>query len=301
MRSKFLKDYDEAMPKILDIYENLKLECNESFQANGEKHWEYARDGHSSRWVEVDPKTGEASALVSNPGLSFKLSRNAGSADYTVTRIADSSPRALKSYVASIEARTLPAFAPFRAYLEKPINEFLKEKNCTIHSIAWEGQSPSRLIRVDWEITPSKPKGKTRYGKFEILPDAGWVLKSYAIYFKDGYKDQATGQTFDLGRGGDLEYQGDEDGIPLIKRATTWTSAVNKVAGPTFEVTKIVAGPVPKEEFTLASFDVVTKPVASRTPVMYPLLALSAACGVGVLLLRYLRDRASRASGRASA
>jgi len=291
----FLDDYREATKKILQVYDSIRMDCKQIDPSGVEESWKYSRRQRSTRWVKVDPKTGGASALVSDPDQSFKLSRNSGSSQYAVMRIADAAPKAMRSYVASIEARTLPAYAPYRAYLEEPIDKFLSEPRCTINSIVWEGQSPNRLIRVGWEIAPTKPNGKTRYGRFEILPDAGWVLKSYAIYFRDGYKDKATGRMSDLGRGGDLEYEGEQEGIPLIRRVSTWTSAVEKAAGPTYEVTKIEPGPIPREDFTLASFGIDTRPIAARTPVAYPLLALSAACGAGVLLLRYLWGRSARA------
>lgn len=293
-RGAFLREYRDATTKIVDVYSHLKVECTKHMADRPDEKWDYSQDGKSLRWVEVDPKTGSSSALVSHAGLSFKLTRSSSSYPYTVLGMAESNPEALRSYVVSIEARTLPAFAPYRAYLEGPAATFLSDAKCTIKSLSRQGVAPDRTIRVEWEMAPSKPGGKVRYGKFVILPDAGWVLRSYEIYFKGAVKDEETGRLIDIGRGGDLEYRGAEGGIPLIHKVTTWSSGKIRVAEAVFEVTKISSGSVRAADFTLASFGVATEPAVQSTPIMYPLLALSALCGIGAVLFRYLRNRADR-------
>jgi len=293
-RGAFLRDYRDATTKIVDVYSHLKVECTKHMADRPDEKWDYSQDGKSMRWVEVDPKTGSSSALVSHAGLSFKLTRSSSSYPYTVLGMADSNPKALRSYVVSIEARTLPAYAPYRAYLEGPAATFLSDAKCTIKSLSRQGVAPDRTIRVEWEMPPSEPGGKVRYGKFVILPDAGWVLRSYEIFFKGAVKDEETGRLIDIGRGGDLEYRGAEGGIPLIHKVTTWSSGKIRVAEAVFEVTKISSGSVREADFTLASFGVETGPAVQSTPIMYPLLALSALCGIGAVLFRYLRNRADR-------
>lgn len=292
--TEFLREYGQAVKRIREVYENVRVSCKQTDTFGKEENWDYFRNEESTCWTKIESETGASTVLVSDPNASFKLSRNSASASYSVSRIADATAKGTRAFVASVEARTLPIFAPFRAYLEEPIDQFLRKKNCKIKAVSSAGEAPNRTVRVEWEIAPTKPSGKTRFGHFEFLPDSSWVIKNYSIYFRNGYQDKQTGKVYDQGRGADLEYQGEHDGVPFIRQVKTWTSAVNRAAGPTFEVTKFVAGPVPKEEFTLAAFGIDTSPIASRTPIMYPLLGLSAACGLGVVIFRYLANRSIR-------
>ncbi len=257
-RTALLKECSAATTKILKVYEQIKLECKETKVGGVEEPWTYARDGKSTRWMTVDPKSGKSYALVADPTLSFKLHRDSAAEQYSVTRRSVAQRRSDET---SIEVRSLPAFAPYRAYLECPAATFLADPNCSILEIVVIGQAPNRIVRVDWEMNPTTPQGKVRFGTFEFLPDSAWLLKSYSIYFRGGYKDEATGQFFDTGRGAELTYEGQCDGIPLVHKVATWTSAKERAEGPAYEVTKIVSGPVPRAEFTLESFgDVITPP-----------------------------------------
>lgn len=267
-RTAFLKEYAAASARILPVYEQIRIEGklthNQSVQS-----WTYARSGASTRSVFrlVDPDTDRgASVIVADPQHSFKLSRDPKADAYRVISQARAPGAAITSYVTSTEVRTLPAFAPYRAYLERPVAEFLADQGCTIQAIARIGAAPDRIVRVDWEMAAANPKDKDRYGTFEFLPDAGWVLKSYSIYSVGAFEDPATGETFDFGRGGDLDYRGEHASVPLVQRVATWTSLKGRGEGPTYEVTRIVPGPVPKSEFAIESFPIAPPPAPAAQP-----------------------------------
>lgn len=266
-RGAFLREYAAASTKILLIYEQIRIDWEQTYDDGRQESWAFARSGPSTRLTSTELNTGRTTVIVANPQHSFNLSREPNAEVYTVNGQAKEPAATIKNFVTKIEVRSLPTFAPYRGYLETPVAEFLADQKCAIKAIALVGAAPNQIVRVDWEMAAADDKHKDRYGTFEFLPDAGWVLKSYSIYFAgEGFKDRTTGETFDLGRGADLEYRGQHDGVGLVHKVTTWTSARRRVQGPTYEVTRIVPGPVPKSEFAIESFPIVPPPAPAARP-----------------------------------
>lgn len=260
----FRRDYPAASARIVAAYEQVRIDGKQSFEDGRVEAWSFARSGRSTRFESVDATTGAGFALVADPGHSFRLDRDPGADGYAVTSqtrggVAD--PDTPK-YVDAIEARTPPAFVPYRGDFARPIAGLLADKNFAIKAIAHVGVAPDRIVRVDWELAPARPRSPASYGTFEFLPDSAWVLRSCSLYLRDQGKDPATGESLDVGRGADLEYRGEHAGIPLVRRVTTWTSARGRGTGPTYEVTRIVPGLIPRSEFAIESFPITPAPAA---------------------------------------
>jgi hypothetical protein len=251
--------------------------------------YEFSRDGDSIRLVELAGKKGGEPyyAYVVDPGLIFKLKQDTTNGPYSVTDLGKGSPSDYKSWANVVLSDAALALTPYGAYLPGSIRDLILENALKINSVQ---ESEDGTIKVDWEgVEPGLPKSR---GSFSFLPDACWAVRDYSIRYL-GRKDRLTKQAMpDLGEYGHLDYKGSDHGIPIIHKLQMWMGqGDNKVPQFLYEVNDISHELVPKDQFTLESFAVQTRPAPPQVPIMYYLLGLSALCGLMVLVLYYLRNR----------
>jgi hypothetical protein len=130
--------------------------------------------------------------------------------------------------------------------------------------------------------------------KCDFLPNKCWALAGYEMLVK---MPDAKEGSLDCGQ---LEYSGEEKGVPLLSRLEQW---VANPATPnerqdveTTSVTKIELGPTPETEFTLASYGL-TEPVleADSSTRVFWLWGNAVVCAAVGGYLIYRNYRAKRA------
>jgi len=294
-QERFLAEYPAASKKLEDYYEHVKMFFVKFDKYRGYIYdYELSRNGDSIRLVELaGKKAGEPFyAYVVDPDLIFKLKQDTANSRYSVTDLGKGSPSDYKSWANVVLSDASLALAPYGAYLPGSIRDLLAEKALKIKSVQ---ESGGGTIKVDWEgVEPGLPRSR---GSFTFLPDACWALRDYSIRYVDR-KDRRTKQAMpDLNQYGHIEYQGSDHGVPIIHKLHTWVGfGDERIPEWSYQVQDISHELVPKDQFTLASFGIRTRPAPPQVPIMYYLLGLSALCALMVLALYYLRNRSWRTS-----
>ena len=290
---RFKSEYPTANRKLQDFYSNLRMSGTETYEKDSIK-WEFLGNGQSLRSV-VEKKDGTSLVFVANKKLSFDLKKPAGSSHYAVMMMGTSKPTDFVELERAVRRRTTPANVPF-AVMSDPILRFLADKDFRLKD-AREADGPEgRVIKVDWELLVSE--GPKRVGTYDFAADGSWALRACEFYFD--HKDPASGEIWHLGQHIVVDYDGQQEGMPLVKRVRTWGSGPGGKSPETvMEVTQLALGPAPQSEFELSAFGISSEPLAEPTPVAYYLLALSALAAMMVLVFRFLQRRAERSGSPA--
>lgn len=184
--------------------------------------------------------------------------------------------------------------APFTAYLFPAAllifdddGVFSKTKRVT--DVRCYNESGERLVEMSVEGVTSYDREWS--GRFVFHRDASWALKECIFGHSDGGEAEATLHC-------QLEYNGAEDGIPLLKRATHWQeegSERRAVAMEVCNIEKIVPGPIDEAEFTAEAIGLkIGEHRASWTRRLWLLLA-----AVFLVLALIIIGRGGRRHGRA--
>lgn len=290
---EFKNEYSAASRKLRAFYSNLRMSGTETYEKDT-KNWEFCGNGQSLRSV-VQHEDGTSVVFVANENLSFDLKKPAGSSQFAVKMLGSASPAEFAELERAIRRKTTPSNAAF-AMLTDPIDNWLEDKDFRFVD-AHESNGPEgRIVKVDWKL--SAPGVSERVGTFDFAADGSWAFRAGEFHYD--HKDPNSGQVWRLGQHVVVEYDGQKDGIPLVKRVRRWGSGPGGKSPETvWEVTELVPGPVPQPEFELAAFGISTAPVGEPTPVAYFLLALSALAGLMVLVFRYLQRRTEKSSSPA--
>jgi len=292
-QERFLAQYPAASKKLEDYYRHLKIYFTRIEQNSSICDLEFSRNGDSIRVVELDGKRSEPYyAYVVDPELIFKLRQDTTKSPFFVTDLGKGGPSDYKSWANLVLSKARVAFAPYGADLTGPIRDLLTEKALKIKSVQ---ESEDGTIKVDWEgVEPGIPKSR---GSFSFSPDQCWALRDYSIRYVDRKDMRTKKPNPDFSEYAHIDYEGSDDGVPLVHRVQMWAGeGDSKHLWFTYDVQDISHELVPKDQFTLASFGIRTRPAPPPVPVMYYLLGLSAFCGLMVLVLYYLRNRSGRTS-----
>ncbi len=149
----------------------------------------------------------------------------------------------------SLPGRYKFAEAPFTAYFfpAAPLIfgdvDFLKTKRIT--DVRCHDESGERLVEISLEgVTIEDRKW---FARFVFHRDASWALKESIYGHSDVLEDEGTYHC-------QLEYDGAEDGIPLLKSASHWREIGPEqrvIMTEVCNIEKIVPGPVDEAEFTV--------------------------------------------------
>lgn len=290
---EFKNEYPAASRKLREFYSNLRMSGTETYEKDT-KNWEFRGNGQSLRSV-VERNDGTSIVFVANEKLSFDLNKPSGSSQFAVKMLGSASPAEFAELERAIRRNTTPSNAAF-AMLTDPIENWLEDKDFRFVDAHASDGPAGKIVKVDWKL--SVPGVSERVGTFDFAADGTWVLRAYEFHFD--HKDPKSGQVWRLGQQVVVEYEGQKDGIPLVKRVRSWGSGPGGKSPETvWEVTGLVPGPVPQAEFELAAFGISTAPVGEPTPVAYYLLTLSAMAGLLVLVFRYLQHRAEKSAPKA--
>lgn len=302
-KARFLAEYEPAAKKLEEFYGKVlirgrKIEKGERPGAEAISDLVFRANGPLLRLDEANHRAiGNLQAettrvRVANPRRSFALRKAPGAEAFTI----DLLDRDYRQQVKSIRANAVIPFAPFSA-LELTVAEQLRQNEFpfNVKELTRTTRDGRELVRLlyAWELPP-KPaigQGPLQYVRwFHFAPNDGWALQEY------GWGPPQFPNSFRAA----IEYQGEQDGVPLVRRAEYWRQDRHGKRSEvvTFEVDELVPGPVSEEDFTLDAFGFAD--VGKRGfPTYLILLAAGVLAALAAVAFRYLARR--RQSARAAA
>jgi hypothetical protein len=288
LRKRFETEYAQANRRLREFYTNLRIAGTQR-REDDLQHWELCGNDALMRSI-VTSKDGSIHVVVAASRLSFMLEKTREASQFTVSDMGPAPPSEYADMMQMIRRKALAASSPY-SILSDPLDEFVMEKSFRLKDVREVDEPGGKVIRVGWENSP--PEGPKRRGSFDFTADGAWAIRGFDVYFLESRSRLLEG-VHDFGRHARLEYQGQRDGIPLLRRMTAWSSGPGGKSPETvYEVTELQSGPVSRDQFELAAFGISTTPAADPTPAAYYLFGLSALAAAAVLLLRYASRRHS--------
>ena len=291
-KEEFLAEYGPAAARLDEFYSNLRVSAVLTKAA-----WPDAagnigeevviRGGRGSLRLDRTTSQGQrpgTAVWVATPARSFDAFARPGQSSYALEDLSS-------SYNDAVEGMRLrcPLTAAPYGFLNIRITDLIKFDDLTVTRLErTTDEQGAALVKLHYEEhfeVDGKPAD--RYGWLTFYPDRCWALREHSW----GTKDPNERRIRTL-----LDYAGDEEGVPLLKRAEYWDERgpppLKRFLVQTFEVTELVPGPVPAKEFSLAAFGLpdIEQGAPSGMPyliVFFGLLALVA----GILLRRWVVAR----------
>jgi hypothetical protein len=291
-KEEFLAEYAPAAARLEEFYSNLRLGArvaNSGWpqEARNIQQEIVIRGGHGSLRLDRTTSEGErpgTAVWVAAPTRSFNVFARPGQSSYAMEDLGTRSAVA----VAGMRLRCPLTAAPY-GILEDRITDFIKFDDLTVTRLErTTDEQGAALAKLHYE-RHGEDDGQRyeQYGWLAFYPDRCWALREYSFGAKDPNKTRIRAR---------LDYAGDKDGVPLLKRAEYWYES-----GPpprkrslvqTFEVTELVPGPVPEKEFSLAAFGLPDIEQAAPSGLPYLVVFLGILTLVaGILLRRWLVAR----------
>jgi len=291
LRDEVLKEYPLALEKLERFYGHVRIAGRGSHRAGLGKPKlvieytvEFLRNDDSIRLVKgvtADSRGPlETRAFVTRPRLSFTAARNAESQQFALQSISPGPSD--EARLIGLHARL--CFSPFSVG-ELNLRDSLKSPDFTIKGASRAVHGGRECIKISVERTAS---GVVVSGSLIVDPHAGWVLREYETAMLSGGRTSR----------GTVEYEGERDGIPLLRRAKL-VYFRDGVPEQTDELTvdRITVEDVPDEEFTLAAFGI-SDVGATRPPLIPPALAYSVLAGIAALVMVIVWRRMRKARQR---
>jgi hypothetical protein len=241
-KEAFLERYAPQFEKIVEVYSNMQMQV-ESVRTdwpayNGAVRRVEFRIFAREKSLRADlfvinsgggpGDDGEVRARVSNPGRSFRVQKAKGSDSFVLREIAQGG----EQFLENIRLNAPISIAPF-GIIESTIPDFLALQQIQVVGLDELPTDGGRAFRLTFT-------NRTIPGEFVFSESDGWVLKSYI-----NGRTRAT-----------LMYEGQHDGIGLLKRVETWNEEEpgKKVLLETWNVSSIDPEPPSEEEFRLGAF-----------------------------------------------
>jgi hypothetical protein len=287
---QFQSEYAVAWKRTEEVYSKIVL--TEEFQTpyrirDGKKPITISYMGDGARY-RMDMETPEIGMRVSvaTPTLSFRLEKPLGQTEFIVK---DINRHAFSEIRQGMRERGCLPFAPF-SIMDTRLIDIVSQptfEKVSHEVVMVEGKE---LLRLNWRdpYTDEEGKLKTRVGWFLFLPRC-WVLREY----KFAYDETSFGSLRAR-----IEYDGELNGIPLVKSIEQWAERRDGSTEPrmTSRIVHLSTTPPASESFTLAAFNLpnglgeAAKPQTSRLWMI--LLGLSG-LAVSWLLAAWIRKRHS--------
>ncbi|MBX9788905.1 MAG: hypothetical protein K2Y37_08300 [Pirellulales bacterium] len=293
-KEEFLAQYEPDAARLQEFYGNVRLSArvaNSGWpqEAHNIQQEIVLRGGRGSLRLDRTTSQGErpgTAAWVATPTRSFAAFARPGQSSYSLEDLSGQYAGA----VAGMRLRCPLTAAPY-GILEDRITDFIRFEDLTVTRLErTTDEQGAALAKLHYE-RHSEDDGQRyeQYGWLSFYPDRCWALREYSFGAKDPNKTRIRAL---------LDYAGDQEGVPLLKRAEYWYES-----GPpprkrslvqTFEVTELVPGPVPEKEFTLAAFGLpeVEQAAPSKLPYVIVFLGLLALVAGIMLRRRVLARRA---------
>jgi hypothetical protein len=259
LKQQFLSRYEPAAHRLAQFYSNVlvRARCTTDLCQEGKSQtyvYVYRANGRLLRLDEEGFVDSGTIARVADPlGKGFVVRRPAGALRFSLVHLqADYDAR----------ERLIRQFAPlpFDAYsvINMDFGEYLKLPGVRVTSVTSESRGPEMLTRLQFERDFNNGK---QIGIFLFAPNDCWAIREGGlgpVHRPNSHRWQ-------------IVYQGKHDGVPLVHRLErSWLDKDGKPAGRVVvEVTELIPGPVPKEEFTLAAFDLSDAGLQATVPTWY--------------------------------
>ena len=291
-KEEFLAEYGPAAARLEEFYSNLRLSArvaNSGWpqEARNIQQEIVIRGGRGSLRLDRTTSQGDrpgTAVWVAAPTRSFNVFARPGQSSYALEDLGTRSAVAVEG----MRLRCPLTAAPY-GILEDRIADFIKFDDLTLTRLErTTDEQGAALAKLHYERHDELDGQPTeQYGWLAFYPDRCWALHEYSF----GAKDLNYTRIRAL-----LDYAGDEEGVPLLKRAEYWYES-----GPPprkrslvqmFEVTELVPGPVPEKEFSLAAFGLpdIEQAAPSGMPYLIVFLGILALVA-GILLGRWALAR----------
>jgi hypothetical protein len=298
-KDRFITDYSPAAKKLEAFYGQIRIRAKRVEQGipDGGEKYEFIDDilykanGQLLR-LDIANRTQKKTMLpdttlvrVANPKRCFNADKSPQSDNYIIRVLG----KDYNKQVESIRQNCVIAWAPY-GFLDGTIFECLDSKEAVFEVTGYtrfnKGGEDFAKLECMWIHPPSDDGKQWKIGVwFLFAPEECWVIREYAW----GPSKNPSGQRCVLDYGGKI------DGVPLLKRAQYLTQYENETKPRrviTFDVSEIVPGFFPEEEFELSSLhipEIVEK--ERRRPFWYfltgTLLIILLAAGLRIIVKRY--------------
>jgi len=315
-RERFLKEYPEANQQLENFYTNLQMEfvlkvpLTKVFDEQPRvravdwriREFRYFANGSSHRLDVFSEDNDSTVSYVATPDLSFKVSRKSGAGQHRLERLSTDSAEDYERQLRAIHhISRIVTNIPYGFGPDNNIRDLLWADHRTIEKVEqMEQPDGTVVVQVDWrEHSPEDELDNyLQYGKFTFLPDSDWSIQK--LQFFTPIENPETGKTIDAPETIVVSYEGEHEGVPLLKSSEQWMGKAEfDIPRTTAEVQKITPEPAPEDAFTLAAFGIRTDPAPQPVPVTYYLIGLSLACVVLVFVFRYLQKRSEHSAASA--
>ena len=275
LRERFLAEYPEANARLREFYTHARMVIDSKQPMTKVDRDQQPPTIELVGWRESDKTIstngdlirsdvvvdGATYSLVVGADRAFKASRDLETKQYTITVSSDRSPAELDDWVDEVQNSIPAAFIPFRIG-SYSIEEYTEGDGSEIVAVEEVERDGTRMVRVDWTRplteTESRPE-VTQRGSFFFLPESSWALARFEI--SGDYRHPETGAPIRSGEYCDIEYEGERDGVPLLKGMTHWRGTPDYTPPKeTSEVKSITPVAVPEEAFTPAAFGIEEEP-----------------------------------------
>lgn len=292
---QFREDYGAAAPRLKALYSSIRMEGTAENQDSGLwKAWKYAASNGLMRLEEVDSRSsdGEAQSLstaVVGAEANFVLSRDDRTRPYRVERMAAAGTADTTMFAQSTIMRlALPAWAPY-SVMGTSVFDLLAMPGFVIAGIDRRDENGRKIVRVSFRLT-NPPQPETE-GWIDFLPESGWAVLGCEM---NATVKDAKGVDMRVGRHSEVVYEGEAQGLPLVKRLLMWTSGpAGRSMGQVYEVSRLTPGVVPTSEFTPEAFGIRTDPAPRPIPIAWYLGGLSLLCASLGALFWWLQRRSA--------
>jgi len=220
----------------LSAYDEGKL----TFEA---KHLYMANDGNLRLDYEPQTSNRRSSGSVIGPEGRFVVDRNPGESQYFIRKVG--------SDATSIEKIRNFSYVPFVYFCDNSgsIADRLKAPGFVIDAVTESLVNPAIvMVKYRWGLSPPCSAGEWSFDSSK-----GWILTGFT------HRQNPDGKWLEVEKQVTLEYEGDLDGIPILKRCTDLNKRTDsgKVAGEkVFKVTEVSRCDAGPEQFILAAYGV---------------------------------------------
>ncbi len=283
LKKKIPQDYEPAAKKLEAFYTNIRMRGKiVHWWKENNQYIEYMANGPLLRLKSVYDELGEFVSVANNKGSFYLIKKNNGNG-FQLREAGN--PDLYQDMAQGIRSSAILPFAPF-CFNNTTIIDFFKHSNDGLKDVITINREGKTFVKVvfEWPTVPNKPMIMNLIWLI-FSPDDCWALHEY-------YLGAVGVRVADCCL---ITYENKLDGIPLVKKIERW-----RVDGEgkhhkelSAEVSEILPGSVPGEEFTLAAFgipEVAPAVETHRQRFYYILLGGVLLIGLG-FLFRYLDKR----------
>ena len=223
---------------------------------------------------------------VATEKFTFRVSRPLTSDQFVIDGIGSN----YKGVLSDIRSTAVFPTVPFGFYDERLIDIF-KDREWIYKptEVDETREGSDRVVRYHL----ASPNWEAWYA---FLPDRAWILWGYSFWAKDASAVvRRISDSAEVGRHVRARYEGEHDGIPLLKQVDEWVEigAKREVKyRTTMVIDELIPSPAPEEEFTLAAFGLRDPAETSRrVRVVFLVVNGAVLLAVGYDIARRLRAR----------